>query len=120
MTEPKPDEILHTITSDLVITTDVDDLVDLIKTKKEISMSDAAKQLKVSLATIEAWAGFLEEEGLISVKYKLTTPYLVEKTAEPKTEEKTELETTEKISTKRFKKSKPELKPIEINLELTK
>ena len=127
MAELKPDDVLHTITSDLVITTNADDLVELVKAKKEIPMSDAAKQLKVSLATIEAWAGFLEEEGILTIKYKLTTPYLVEKTAEAQFEAKAEAEQPkklDKIFLKHSKKTRPkiksELKPIEVSLELTK
>lgn len=137
MAEFKPDEILHTITSDLIITTDVDDLVEIVHVKKEISMSDAAKDLKVSLSTIEAWAGFLEEEGIIAIKYKLTTPYLIEKSTVAKDEatpslpvakdfyaqsdERPTRELKLEVSTGPTKMEKKlDLKPIEIGLELTK
>jgi len=59
------------------IKTDVDVLIELIRQKGEISFEDAASQTHLPLSTIEAWANFLEEEGLISIKYKFTTPYLV-------------------------------------------
>lgn len=131
MVEKNPDIILHTITSDLEITTDVDDLVELVRVKKELAMGDAAKHLKVDLATIEAWAGFLEEEGILAIKYKLTTPYLIEKAGaesiqfkqegvedvfgdKPKTRLKLE------ESTGPTKKVRMDIKPIEISLELTK
>jgi hypothetical protein len=65
--------------SDVELKTDVDTLVKLVESKKEISASDAASILKVPSQTIEAWAGFLEEEGVLNIKYKLTTPYLVAK-----------------------------------------
>lgn len=58
------------------LTTAADDLLDIVKMEGEISFSDAAKKLGVSAQTIEAWATFLEEDGVLSVKYKMTTPYL--------------------------------------------
>ncbi|MBI2142928.1 hypothetical protein HYU20_01120, partial [Candidatus Woesearchaeota archaeon] len=36
----------------------------------------AAKELGVGIQTVEAWANFLEEDGLVTVKYKFTTPYV--------------------------------------------
>jgi|GEM_PF-4094604 len=63
------------------VRTDVDLLVDLVKNKKEISFDDAAKELKLPVATVESWANFLDEEGIIAIKYKFTTPYLYYTTA---------------------------------------
>jgi len=63
---PKPKEI----------TTAADRLYDLVKREKEIPFKEAAKRLKVSVQTIEAWATFLEEDGILSIKYKFTTPYV--------------------------------------------
>ncbi len=64
---------------DETIKTDIDDLIKLISEKREISMADAAKFLGVTPQTVESWSIFLEEDGVIDVKYKLTTPYLVAK-----------------------------------------
>ena len=64
---------------DGVIKTGVDKLVELIKDKKKISINDAAKELSVSNVVIEEWANFLEEKDIISVEYKLATPYLIKK-----------------------------------------
>ena len=61
------------------IETGVDKLVDLVKRKKKISLPEAAKTLGVSPVVVEEWADFLEEEGIISIKYKFTTPYLTER-----------------------------------------
>jgi len=61
------------------VRTQVDSLAELIKKKKEISFEDAAKKLKLPKATIESWATFLEEEGIISIKYKFTTPFFIYK-----------------------------------------
>ncbi|MBS3097205.1 hypothetical protein J4209_00250 [Candidatus Woesearchaeota archaeon] len=62
-----------------IIETGVDRLVELVKLNNRISVIDAAKKLGVSREIIEEWADFLEEEGIISIEYKFTTPYLVER-----------------------------------------
>ncbi len=59
------------------ITTEADLLMNLLKEVNEISLDEAAKVLGIPPATLENWANFLEEERLLSVKYKFTTPYLV-------------------------------------------
>jgi len=64
---------------DSIIETGVDKLVELVKTRGRISFADASLQLGVSATVVEEWANFLEEEGIISIEYKLTTPYLVER-----------------------------------------
>ncbi len=63
----------------LVIETGVDRLVHLIKKIRKISIAEAAKKLGVSTIVVEEWADFLEDEGVISIEYKFTTPYLVER-----------------------------------------
>lgn len=68
----------------LIIETGVDKLVKLINEKKKISIQEAAKQLGMSLVVVEEWADFLEEEGVISIEYKFTTPYLVVKESSKK------------------------------------
>ncbi|MEM2121403.1 MAG: hypothetical protein QXU20_01955 [Candidatus Woesearchaeota archaeon] len=60
-----------------VIETEVDKLLELLNEKKKISIHEAAKKLGVDNKTIEEWADFLEEEGVIKVEYTLTTPILV-------------------------------------------
>lgn len=62
-----------------VIETGVDKLVNLVKERGRIALQDAAKELGVSATVIQEWVDFLEEEGIISVEYKLTKPYLVER-----------------------------------------
>jgi len=61
------------------IETGVDRLVKLVEAKKRISTTESAKILGVSPAVIDEWADFLEEEGIISIEYKLATTYLVER-----------------------------------------
>jgi chromosome segregation ATPase len=62
-----------------VIETGVDRLVRLVNDKKSISTVDAAKELGVSPSVIEEWSDFLEEEGIISLDYKLAKTYLIER-----------------------------------------
>ena len=71
------------------IETGVDKLVKLVKETGKIALSDAAKELGVSQTVVQEWVDFLEEEGIISVEYKLTKPYLVErKLSKPEVEAK--------------------------------
>ncbi len=64
--EPMPEEIK----------TGADRLLELVKKSKEIATAAAAKELGVGIQTIDAWANFLEEDGLVTIKYKFTTPYV--------------------------------------------
>jgi soluble cytochrome b562 len=59
------------------VSTAADELLRLVTQIGEISLKDAAARLHVPIQTVEAWATFLEEDGMLGLKYKLTTPYLV-------------------------------------------
>ncbi|MBW2996250.1 hypothetical protein KY332_03045 [Candidatus Woesearchaeota archaeon] len=61
------------------IQTEVDSLVSLIQGEERISVKDAARKLGVPASTVSEWASFLEEEGVINIEYKFTTPFLVKK-----------------------------------------
>ena len=71
-----------------IIETGVDKLVNLVKERGKIAMADAAKELGVSTIVIQEWVDFLEEEEIISVEYRLTKPYLVERKLTKKEVEK--------------------------------
>ncbi len=62
-----------------VIETGVDKLVKLVSQFKKLSVKQAAKELGVSVSSVEEWADFLEEEGIISIQSQFATVYLVEK-----------------------------------------
>ncbi len=90
-----------------IIRTGADKLVKLVKQKGEISFEDSAKELNVSQETIEAWANFLEEEKIISIKYNFTTPLLTvfeEKKKKPK-EKTSEEETLKKKPAEQAKRT---------------
>jgi len=61
------------------IETGVDKLVDLINRRKRLSTNEAADELGVSIHVIQEWADFLEDEGLITIEYKLSRTYLCER-----------------------------------------
>ena len=61
------------------IQTGVDRLVALVKEKQKISIDDAAKTLVVSKTIVQEWADFLEEEGIIEIKYSFARTYLVDR-----------------------------------------
>ena len=62
-----------------VIETGVDKLVKIVKERGQVALADVAKELGVNSNVIQEWVDFLEEEGVISVEYRLTKPYLVDR-----------------------------------------
>ncbi len=68
---------------ELLITTGVDALVRLVKEKGRVSLEEAADVLNISESKIEEWAHVLEEEGILSIEYRLTKIYLVWVSATP-------------------------------------
>src|SRR3989338_860551 len=62
-----------------IIETGVDKLVKIVKERGKIALVDAAKELGVSTTVIQEWVDFLEDEGIISVEYKMTKPFLVDR-----------------------------------------
>jgi hypothetical protein len=61
---------------DEVLTTSADDLYELVKSKKKISIEDAAKALKQTDKVIQSLVDFLVEERIFGIEYKFTTPYI--------------------------------------------
>ena len=59
-----------------MLRTDVDNFLELVKSKGRVSLAIVAKELKISLATVQAWTDFLVEEKVLGIEYKFTTPYV--------------------------------------------
>jgi len=59
-----------------VLKTSADDLYELVKSRKKISVEDAAKILKVPDKIVQALVDFLVEERIFGIEYKFTTPYV--------------------------------------------
>ena len=62
--------------NDSVIRTVADELFELVKRSRKISVEEAAKQLKVSMVTVQTLVDFLVEEKIFDIEYKFTTPYV--------------------------------------------
>jgi len=70
------------------IETGIDKLVGIVEKEKKIELSKAAKELGVPEEVVQEWADFLEEEGLLSITYKLSKTYLEERKLSKKEVEK--------------------------------
>ena len=56
--------------------TSADDLVEMVKRHKKMSVDDLAKMLRISLQSVQAMVDFLVEEKVLDIEYKFTTPYV--------------------------------------------
>ena len=61
---------------DLLISTGVDSLIRLVKDRGRVEIGAAARELRLPPKTVEDWAHVLEEEGIITIEYRLTKAYL--------------------------------------------
>lgn len=59
-----------------ILRTSADDLYELVKTRKKISVEEAAKILRMPVKTVHALVEFLVEEKIFGIEYKFTTPYI--------------------------------------------
>ena len=62
--------------NNIVLRTLADELLELVKKSRKISLEEAAKKLKIPLLTIQALVDFLVEEKVFGIEYKFTTPYV--------------------------------------------
>ncbi|MFH1211913.1 MAG: ATPase, T2SS/T4P/T4SS family [Candidatus Woesearchaeota archaeon] len=88
------------------ITTGVDRLIELVSSKKSISIKNAAKSLGVDRDIVEEWAEFLEEQKIIRVEERLSEPYLEEIKEKSRAEAPEEKHGLTQISKKFILKSK--------------
>jgi hypothetical protein len=54
-----------------MIETDIDKMMNILETKKAISIGELSKQLNIKVELIENWAKILEEHGLIEIDYPI-------------------------------------------------
>ena len=59
-----------------ILKTSVDDLYELVESRKKISVDDAAKLLKLPVNIVQSLVDFLVEESIFGIEYKFTTPYI--------------------------------------------
>ena len=60
----------------IILRTSADDLYELVKSRKKISVEEAAKILKIPDKVVQALVDFLVEEEIFGIEYKFTTPYV--------------------------------------------
>ena len=61
---------------DTIIRTAADELLELVKKSKKISVEEAAKKLNMPIFTIQSLVDFLVEEKVFGIEYKFTTPFI--------------------------------------------
>lgn len=62
--------------ADFVLRTVADELLELVRESKKISVEEASKKLKIPIASVQALVDFLVEEKVFGIEYKFTTPYI--------------------------------------------
>ncbi|MBI2650297.1 hypothetical protein HYX04_03210 [Candidatus Woesearchaeota archaeon] len=62
--------------NDIVLRTVADELLELVKKSRKISVEEASKKLKMPAASVQALVDFLVEEKVFGIEYKFTTPYV--------------------------------------------
>ena len=60
----------------ITIRTAADELFEVVKKSKKISVEEVAKSLHMPLVTVQALVDFLVEEKVFGIEYKFTTPYV--------------------------------------------
>ena len=61
---------------DNVLRTVADELLEVVKKSRKISVEEAAKKLKMPVASVQSLVDFLVEERVFGIEYKFTTPYV--------------------------------------------
>lgn len=76
-----------------VIQTEVDKLINVLKTKKKVELKKLAEEIKVPEPTVQQWIDFLVEEKIVSVDYDFTKPIIsiIEEPKETKKESKEDI-----------------------------
>ncbi|MBI2651471.1 hypothetical protein HYX01_03300 [Candidatus Woesearchaeota archaeon] len=62
--------------SNPILKTSADDLYELVKSRKKISVEETAKLLNIPHSVTQALVDFLVEERILGIEYKFTTPYI--------------------------------------------
>ena len=62
--------------NDIILRTIADELLELVKKSRKISVEEASKKLKMPAASVQALVDFLVEEKVFGIEYKFTTPYI--------------------------------------------
>ena len=74
--QPKKEEKVSSDPNESVLRTSADDLLELVKKFKKISLEEAAKKLNIPIETMQSLIDMLVEEKIFGIEYKFTTPYI--------------------------------------------
>ena len=91
---------------DFLIATDIDKLIDILSTKRDIEVGKISKELKMNRKEVEKWLHVLEEEGVVNLVHRMGSLHAVwvmdqesqappARRAQPKTPEIEEIEIQE-------------------------
>jgi hypothetical protein len=61
---------------DEMVTTGVDDLINLLNQFPKLSIDEVSRRLNVSKQILKSWIDFLVEEKILGIEYSFTTPYI--------------------------------------------
>ncbi|MEM0438364.1 MAG: hypothetical protein QXU54_03640, partial [Candidatus Micrarchaeia archaeon] len=59
------------------ITTDVDRILDYVKTRQRAEIVEIARALNIKAGDVDKWAKVLEREGVVRIEYNITKMYIV-------------------------------------------
>ncbi|MFC1649044.1 hypothetical protein ACFL1B_06355, partial [Nanoarchaeota archaeon] len=95
------------------ITTNVDQLLELLKQYDKLALQDASAKLGVDQDVVQSWVDFLVEEQIVGIEYKFTKPFIYLNKPEPEKQKQKEDTTTliaikEDFRIKAVKKNIPE------------
>jgi hypothetical protein len=59
-----------------MVQANVDKIIDFVKTKKQVSLPEISKSLGIPKEDVQKSLGYLEEDGVLKIDYKFTTPFV--------------------------------------------
>lgn len=62
---------------DFLIATDIDKLIDILSTKKDVEVGRLSKELRMNRKEVEKWLHILEEEGVVNLDNRMGSLYAV-------------------------------------------
>ena len=80
----------------VLISTPVDRLIELLRARKRVELSEAAREIGTSTASLTEWVAALEKEGFVTTEYRLAKAYLVWGKTSSEEIERTQEEVVEK------------------------
>ncbi len=60
---------------DFLIATDIDKLIDILSTRKDVEVGKLSKELKMNRKEVEKWLHILEEEGVVNLVHRMGSLY---------------------------------------------